>query len=115
MNRCYQDANGRYLVSNAHQSGFCFTANHSSCPAYRSGWAGATSGIREAHSARPHGGNLPAILRWASPYWSQLVILFVLVATMLATLMMAAPSGVFGSQDENQSPTATATLSRGLH
>lgn len=103
------------MVSNAHQGNFCFTTKHASCPAHGIGWASLNRGVREAHSARPHGANLPAFLRWASPYWSQLLILFVIVAAMLASLMMAAPSALFGSQDEDQSPTTTAPLLGGLH
>jgi hypothetical protein len=109
MNRCYQDPTAQYIVSTAHQGEFCFRANHTSCPAYQGGWASLTGGVRKAHSARPHDTSLPAFLKWASPYWSQLLILFVLVAAMLATLMMAAPSGLFGKQDDSQSATTTAT------
>lgn len=109
VNRCYQDSTSRYIVSASHQGEFCFRANHISCPAYHDGWASLTGGVRKAHSAQPHDSSLPAFAKWASPYWSQLVILFVLVAAMLATLMMAAPSGLLGKQDDSPGTGATAT------
>ena len=109
MNRCYQDPTRRYIISTAHQAGFCFAANQASCPAYRMGWAGVTNEMREVHSARRHVKALPAFLRWESPYWSQLLILFVLIAAMFATLMIAAPSGLFGSGDGSPSATPAAT------
>ncbi|HEY5475921.1 MAG TPA: hypothetical protein VIK11_04310 [Tepidiformaceae bacterium] len=115
LNRCYQDPGSRYVISSTHQSGFCFRASHTSCPAYDIGWASVTTGVRRAHNARPHESSLPWVPKWASPYWSQLLILFVLVAAMLATLMMAAPAGLFGPQNDDKSSTATATVAAELH